>query len=133
MIVQVVHINCKKDYRRILTETVSTQISDGKSKLVNYKFVFVKTPSEEAKIVAIYIPKGTQNIRLEKDPGVPSKCHIKYSLYNGDGNGLMMSYSNEQSFDTESAITLTLPFFSLFIILAQKLCTTTAAYGNGYG
>lgn len=115
MIAQVAHINCKKDYHGILSETVSRQILDGYNKLINYKLVFVKMPSEEARIEAIYIPNGAQNVRLEKDTGDPSKCHIEYSLYNGDENGFMMSHSNEQSFDAESMITLIFPSFSLFI------------------
>ena len=87
------------------------QILDGyNNKLINYKLFFVKTPSEEARIEAIYIPNGAQNVRLEKDIGDPSKCHIEYSLYNGDENGFMLSHSNERSFDAESVITLSFPY-----------------------
>ena len=114
LIAQVGHINCKKDHHDILAGTVSSRISEGYEKLLLFTLVFVKPPSKDSKVQAVFIPKKAHDIKLEKDPEDPSKCHLSYSLHSGENNGFTMSHMDEHSFLNESKILLTIPSFSLF-------------------
>ncbi len=82
LIVQVSHINCKKDHHDTLAGTVSSRISEGYETSLLFTLVFVKPPPKDAKVQAVFIPKKAD----------PSKCHLSYSLYSGENNGFTMSH-----------------------------------------
>ncbi len=115
LMAQVAHITCKKDNPEILAETVSKQISDGYSKLLNFKLCFIQPPLKEAKVKPIYIPKDAQDIKLEESATDPTTYHLVYSLHSGGEQGFTIRCSYEETFEANSTIKLNLPKFMLFI------------------
>jgi hypothetical protein len=67
---QIAHINCKKDFHEILSQTVSESISAGYEKLQSSMLFFIKLPTLTSKVKALYLTKHVENISLENNAGM---------------------------------------------------------------
>jgi hypothetical protein len=56
-------------------------ISEEYDRLINFRLVFIKSPLQDAKVEAIFIPNEARETELEVFAEDPTKCHLIYSSY----------------------------------------------------
>ena len=108
IISQVVHFTCKKDNHVILSNTVSTYISEGYDKLLNYQLCYIRPSQEDAKVESVFLPQVAKDLKMGR---------LVYFMYNNSRNetGFTTSCSYDKTFHAGSTIVLTIPSFNLFI------------------
>jgi hypothetical protein len=115
IISQVAHITCKKDNHVILPNTVSTYISEGYNKLLNYQLFYIRPPQEGAKVESVFLPQVAKDIKMEPCTEDPTQCRLVYLLYSSrNENGFTPRCSYDKTFHAGSTIALTIPSFNLF-------------------
>jgi hypothetical protein len=112
---QIAHITCKKDHHEILSKTVSESISVGYEKLQSSMLIFIKAPTSNSKVKALYLTNHAENICLEKNAG-DETCQLTYMISSQNENGFSMKHLDEEQFEIGSEIVLTIREFSIFII-----------------
>ncbi len=86
---QIAHMTCKKDYREILSQTVSENIFAGYEKLPSSMLIFLKSPTSGTKVKALYLTKHAENISLENKAG-DETCHLTYMISSRNEKGFSM-------------------------------------------